>query len=76
MKVKAQSILEFVVILFFATLVAVVSLQFISNRINANSDDIDVITSEEKNKSISPDEANCIENGLVWDKQNGVCEAK
>lgn len=76
MKFKAQSLVEFAVILLCVTAVAWFSLQVISNKINSNvytnyeeSDDL-----ESENK-IS-EETNCTKMGLHWDAKNGICEAK
>lgn len=73
---KAQSLVEFAVILLAVTAIAIISLQIISNRINSN-----VYSNYEESQStpedtVSTEEDNCVKMGLVWDKDNGVCEAK
>ena len=73
---KAQSLVEFAVILLAVTAIAMVSLQIISNKINSNV----YSNYEESNASpedtIYTEEDNCTKMGLVWDKKNGVCEAR
>ena len=73
---KAQSLVEFAVILLVVTAVAMISLQIISNKINSN-----VYSNYEGSQSTPEDtvvseEDNCTKMGLVWDKVNGVCEVK
>ena len=73
---KAQSLVEFAVILIAVTAVAMASLQIISNKINST-----VYSNYEESQStpedtVSSEEENCVKMGLVWDKTNGVCEAK
>lgn len=83
MKRKAQSLLEFSIILIVATLIAVVSVQFINKKINDNEEEIQAEIEQIKENSsskpednISIDEKNCTQMGLSWDAQNNVCEPK
>jgi len=76
MKLKAQSLMEFAIILLFVTVISFVSLKIISNRINANPYKDSLNTVEEQDSSLSQEEINCTKMGLSWDKQNGICEAK
>ena len=73
---KAQSLVEFAVILLAVTAIAMASLQIISNKINSN-----VYSNYEESQStpedtVTSEEQNCVKMGLSWDKDNGVCEAK
>ena len=70
MKFKAQSLIEFAAILLIVTLIAVVSLQIISNKINASNDATNEDTIEDK---MDPAGRNCEKNGFTWDNQNKVC---
>ena len=73
MKKNAQSLIEFAVILIVVTIIAVVSLQVISNKINSSAP----VSKETENSNITTnEEKDCKEMGLFWDKQNGVCEAR
>ena len=74
MKLKGQSLIEFAVILMSVTIVAMIALQVISNKINSNTN----VYSEEEfiDENISSEESDCKKMGLHWDKQNGLCEAK
>ena len=76
MKLKAQSLIEFAVILMCVTAVAIISLQIISNKINTDalSEEVNIETTAPE--SISSEETNCTNMGLYWDRQNGICEAK
>lgn len=77
MKFKAQSLMEFAVILMAVTIVAIISLQIISNNINTSSqEEITIEEEEEPPAEVSAEESNCTRMGLSWDKKNGVCEAK
>ena len=76
MKQRAQSLVEFAVILMAVTAVAMVSLQIISNNINSSVYNNYEETQYDTENSISTEEQNCTKMGLSWDKQNGVCEAK
>ncbi|MCR4881165.1 MAG: hypothetical protein K6A44_04345 [bacterium] len=76
MKRKAQSLVEFAIILMAVTAIAMISLQIISNKINSsvyNNYEESQTTIED---AISAEEQNCTKMGLHWDKQNGICEAK
>jgi len=74
MKKNGQSLIEFAVILMSVTIVAMIALQIISNKINSNSNNI--YTEEYLEENISTEESDCRKMGLHWDKQNGLCEAK
>ena len=76
MKINAQSLIEFAVILMVVTAIAIFSLQIISNRINSSSERKADIEEVIQATTSSIEEANCTKMGLSWDKQNGVCEAK
>ncbi len=76
MKLKAQSLIEFAIILMVVTAIAIISLQIISNKINSSSYKDETFLEENIPDSVSTEEANCTKMGLSWDKQNGVCEAK
>jgi len=76
MKYKAQSLMEFAVILLSVTIVAVISLQIISNKINSAEYHEKNDYKQIEQQSTSAEEANCTKMGLYWDKQNGVCEAR
>ena len=76
MKIKAQSLIEFAVILMVVTAIAIFSLQIINNKINSSTSyqaDIDEVI---QTTTTSIEESNCTKMGLYWDKQNGICEAK
>ena len=75
MKIKAQSLIEFAVILLSVTAIAIISLQIISNKINSTAYK-DEASIEEDLPGVSQEESNCTKMGLSWDKQNGICEAK
>ena len=75
MKIKAQSLIEFAVILMSVTVVAILSLQIVSNKINS-TDYKEEAVFQEKVQDTSLEETNCTKMGLFWDKQNGVCEAR
>jgi len=76
MKIKAQSLIEFAVILMSVTVVAIVSLQIVSNKINSTDYKEEEAVFQEKVQDTSLEESNCTKMGLFWDKQNGVCEAR
>ncbi len=83
MRRKAQSLLEFSIILIVATLIAVVSVQFINKKINDSEEEIQTEVeqvseeaSSQKENNVSIDEKNCTQLGLNWDAQNNVCEPK
>ena len=83
MKRKAQSLLEFSIILIVATLIAVVVIQFINKKINDVEEETQVEieqvskdSSSQNENNISIDEKNCTQMGLSWDAQNNVCEPK
>ena len=76
MKFKAQSLIEFAVILMCVTAVAIISLQIISNNINTDAINDEVQIDNTVPEAISTEETNCTNMGLHWDKQNGICEAK
>ena len=83
MRRKAQSLLEFSIILIVATLIAVVLVQFINKKINDSEEEIQTEieqvseeTSSQKENNVSIDEKNCIQLGFNWDAQNNVCEPK
>jgi hypothetical protein len=81
MRRKAQSLLEFSIILIVATLIAVVLVQFINKKINDTEEaqiEIEQVSEDSslKNENISIDEKNCTQMGLSWDAQNNVCEPK
>lgn len=75
MKFKAQSLIEFAVILMSVTIIAIISLQIISNKINSNvyKEEASI---EEDLPGVSLEESNCTKMGLFWDRQNGICEAR
>jgi len=75
MRFRAQSLIEFAVILLAVTAVAIISLQIVSNKINASYQD-EKMSIEEDIPGVSLEESNCTKMGLSWDRQNGVCEAK
>ena len=76
MKFKAQSLMEFAIILMVVTLIAIISLHIISNKINSNVYKDEATLEQESQNAQSTEEANCTKMGLTWDKQNGICEAK
>ncbi|MCQ2958028.1 MAG: hypothetical protein MJ180_03890 [Candidatus Gastranaerophilales bacterium] len=76
MKSKAQSLIEFAIILLFVTLTAVISLQIIGTKINSSVYRDENMIEEEVQQAQSAEEANCTKMGLKWDKQNGLCEAQ
>ena len=76
MRIKAQSLIEFAVILMVVTAIAIFSLQIISNKINSSTTRNADIEEAIHSTTNAIEEANCTKMGLSWDKQNGVCEAK
>ena len=72
MRIKAQSLIEFAVILMIVTAIAIVSLQIISNKINSSTH-IDPDDEDTVEDVTDPAGRNCMQNGLTWDKKNGVC---
>jgi len=75
MKLKGQSLIEFAIILLSVTLIAIISLQIIGNKINSSVYKDENTIEEEVQDSQSIEEANCKKMGLKWDSQNGLCEA-
>lgn len=73
---KAQSLVEFAVILLAVTAIAMVSLQIISNKINSNVYSNYEESQDTPEDRVNTEEDNCVKMGLYWDKDNGVCEAK
>ena len=76
MKKYAQSLVEFVVILLSVTVIAMISLHIISNRINSTVYKNYEESEDTPEDTVKTEEDNCTKMGLVWDKENGVCEAK
>ena len=76
MKARAQSLIEFAVILMVVTAIAIISLQIINKKINNPNTSYTADEEEVTQKTDSIEESNCTKMGLSWDKQNGVCEAK
>ena len=75
MKYKAQSLIEFAIILMSVTVVAVISLHIVDKKINSQAQLNDTFQVQEI-QNISQEETNCTKMGLHWDKSNGICEAK
>ena len=75
MKLRAQSLIEFAIILLSVTFIAIISLQIIGNKINSSYYKDENTIEEEVQNSQSAEEANCKRMGLKWDNQNGLCEA-
>lgn len=73
---KAQSLVEFAVILLAVTAIAMASLQIISNKINSNEYSNYEESQSTPEDTVTSEEQNCVKMGLSWDKNNGVCEAK
>lgn len=76
MKKSAQSLMEFAIILMVVTVIAIVSLRIIGDKINSSTNSYDVDENINMDANISQEEANCTKMGLSWDKNNGICEAK
>ncbi len=75
MKFKAQSLIEFAIILMSVTAIAIIALQMINARINPS-----ISTEQQLEEGIetttSTEADNCTKMGLYWDEANGVCEAR
>ena len=76
MKRFAQSLIEFAVILLSVTAIAMISLHIIGSRINSTVYKNYEESQDTPEDTVRTEEENCTKMGLVWDKQNGVCEVK
>ena len=76
MKYRAQSLVEFAVILLAVTAIAMLSLQIISNKINSTAYNNYEESQDSPIDTVLTEEQNCIKMGLSWDTKNGICEAK